>query len=63
LSKRGRDLNASSLPTIFASNTLEGKKGFFFIVGNSKQGKAVQGRGWREIAAYHLCHFSNDSTF
>ncbi len=36
---------------------------FFFIIGNSKQGKAVQGRGWREIAAYHLCHFSNDSTF
>ncbi len=35
----------------------------YIFVSITFQGKAVQGRGWREIAAYHLCHFSNDSTF
>jgi hypothetical protein len=47
----------------FCLQHLAGKIRFFKkIVRNSKQGKAVQGRGWREIAQYHLCHFSNEST-
>jgi hypothetical protein len=38
----------------FCLQDLARKIRFLFIVGNSKQGKAVQGSGWKEIATYHL---------